>query len=110
MPRTKAQENRKIRQDRLREQLAGQKHIEQVIKNIKEIEGLDFHAAGGDGQIDYKRAQANKFRMDALKIACEQRMKLVDKYLPNLKSVELTGEGGGAITFEEWVKHLNEDC
>ena len=41
MAMTRAQTNRKIRQDSLREQLANQKHIEQVVESIKKLEELD---------------------------------------------------------------------
>lgn len=100
MAKTRAQENRAIRQDALREQLASQKHIEKVVDNIQQIEKLDFYQKGGDGEIDYKLCQANKFRLDALKAANEQRLKLINKYLPDLKSTEITGDGGGTFTIK----------
>lgn len=100
MAKTRAQQNRAVRQEALREQLSGQKHIEKVIDNIKEMEKLDFHKKGDDNEIDYKHSQANKFKLDALKTANEQRLKLVNKYLPDLKSTEVTGEGGSSITIK----------
>ena len=83
MAETRAQLNRRIRQEALREQLSKQKHIEQVIENIKEIEKPDV----------------DKDRVIALEKANNARMKLVNKYLPDLKLVdaEVTGEGGGPI-------------
>lgn len=107
MGKTRAQENRAIRQEALREQLSKQKHVEKVVENIQEIEKLDFFQKGeGSDEIDYKLCQANKFRMDALKTASEQRLKLINKYLPDLKAMELTGEGGGPVTIEEWLDNL----
>lgn len=107
MGKTRAQENRAIRQEALREQLSSQKHVEKVVENIQEIEKLDFFQKGEDSNdIDYKLCQANKFRMDALKTANEQRLKLINKYLPDLKAMELTGEGGGPLTIEEWLDNL----
>lgn len=98
MAKTRAQENRAIRQDSLREQLSQQKHIEKVVDNIGEIEKLDFFQKGDNNEIDYKLCQANKFRLDALKTANEQRLKLINKYLPDLKSTEITSEGGQPFT------------
>ena len=95
MAKTRAQENRAIRQDALREQLSGQKHIEKVIENIKEIETLASSFSGGDGkdkEIDYKEFQAAQFKVNALKTANDQRLKLVGKYLPDLKQQEITIE------------------
>lgn len=83
MAATNAAKNRAIRQEALREQLSKQKHIEQVIKNIEKMEQ---HGAGMEST-----------ELQAIKAATENRLKLVDKYLPGLKSTELTGEGGGAI-------------
>ena len=100
MAKTRAQENRAIRQEALREQLASQKHIEKVVDNIVEIEKLDFFKEGDSGDIDYKQCQANKFRMDALKTANEQRLKLINKYLPDLKNTEISGDGGGSLTIK----------
>jgi len=93
MAETRAQLNRRIRQEALREQLSKQKHIEQVIENIKEIEKPDV----------------DKDRVIALEKANNARMKLVNKYLPDLKLVdaEVTGEGGGPIEGKFTVEFVN---
>ena len=106
MSNSRAHKNRAVRQEALREQLSSQKHVKYVVDNIVKIENLDFFIKGDDDQIDYKLCQATKFRMDALKIANEQRLKLVNKYLPDLKSTEITGEGGEALSFEAWLGQL----
>lgn len=98
MAATSAQLNRQNRQENLREQLSQQKHVEQVIKNIKEIEETAFDDKGDDGEIDYKAMQAKQYRIQALKTANEQRLKLVNKYLPDLKNTEITGDAGGSLT------------
>lgn len=90
------QRNRAVRQEQLREQLSGQKHVEKVVDNIKEMENLDFQLGEGE-DINYKEMQACKFRMDALKTANEQRLKLINKFLPDLRSTEVTGDAGGDI-------------
>jgi hypothetical protein len=83
MAATNAAKNRAVRQEALREQLSKQKHVEQVIKNIEKMEE--------------QGAAMESVELQALKAATENRLKLVDKYLPGLKSTEITGEGGGPI-------------
>lgn len=82
MAKTRAQTNRGIRQDALREQLSAQGHVQHIVDNIKNIEELDI-----DGE--HFNNSLNK-----LKVANEQRLKLVNKYLPELKATELTGGDG----------------
>jgi hypothetical protein len=81
---SRANGNRKIRQDALREQLAGQGHVQQVIVNIEKIEA--------------QGASMEAQELNALKIANDQRLKLVNKYLPDLKATEITGEAGAPIS------------
>lgn len=89
----RADENRAIRQEALREQLSAQKHVEQVIDNIEKIESLSVDTKGGDeDEIDYKSLQLNQFKLQQLKTANEQRLKLVNKYLPDLKSMDLVAD------------------
>ena len=78
MAMTRAQTNRKIRQDSLREQLANQKHIEQVVESIKKLEELD--------------TEMDSVSVSRSKGAINSRIKLVSKYLPDLKSIELSGD------------------
>lgn len=78
--RTTAQKNRSIRQEALREQLANQGHLQYISENIAKLEDADT-------ELDATQVQR-------LKYATEARIKLLGKYLPDLKSTELTGEGG----------------
>lgn len=80
MAATRANQNRKIRQEALREQLAKQKHVEKVVDNIKKMEE--------------QGAEMETNELSALKYATDTRLKLINKYLPDVKSVEHTGEGG----------------
>ena len=80
MPRTKADHNRNIRKMAIREQLKEQKHLEKAIDNIKKIE----EAKGEMDVLEFQR----------LKAATELRLKLVAKYIPDLKSIEHSGEIG----------------
>ena len=78
--RTRAQRNRAIRQEALREQLEKQKHVEHVIDMVQKIADVD------------KDLEPDK--VSRLKIAIDAKMKLVNKYLPDMKHMEHeTGEG-----------------
>lgn len=83
-----AAKQRKLRQDGLREVLSKQKHVEQVIVNIKKMEE--------------QGASMDPTELQALRAATDTRLKLVNKYLPDLKQtdIELTGEDGGAIQLD----------
>ena len=94
MAATRANMNRKIRQDALREQLAEQGHVQQVIVNIEKIEQ---HGATMEAQ-----------ELNALKIANDQRLRLVNKYLPDLKATEITGEAGGPISVSDMATWSDE--
>jgi len=74
---SKAEANKAIRQEALREQLSAQGHVQQVIVNIKKFEDLA-------NELDNNSIQR-------LKAANEHRLKLINKYLPDLKATELTG-------------------
>ena len=98
---TVAAKNRKIRQEALREYLAERGSVQYLFDLIEKIEKL---------QPEHSRDE-----LPALKAAVDARIKLLDKYMPSLKAMELTGEGGGAIKTEntvEWVvqpvKPINE--
>lgn len=98
MAKTRAQENRAIRQDALREQLAAKGLVQKVLDNIDKMEELKV-VITEDGS-----SLCGQFELNKLKTANDQRLKLVNKYLPDLKSAEITGEGGAPIevasTFE----------
>jgi len=49
----------------------------------------------------------NETDLPVVRFKTETRLKLLAKVLPDLKAVELTGEGGGAVQFEviaPWLK------
>lgn len=81
--RTKAQRNRAIRQEALREQLAAGGHLQHVIDMANKM---------ADVAVDM-----DSIEIQRLRAAMDVKLKLVDKYLPSLKAVEVTGEEGGAI-------------
>ena len=83
MAMTRAQQNRKIRQDALREQLTEQGHVQHVVENIKKLE--------------QPGVELDSIEVQRLRAAIDSRLKLVNKYLPDLKSVELTGDEDNPI-------------
>lgn len=85
--------NRAIRQEDLRKKLSEGKHLHYAIESIIKVEGL-------------KPSDTSTQELAILKTAAELRLRLVNKYLPDLKAVEHTGEGGGSIKIEEWLDTL----
>ena len=74
MAKTRQQRERGIRQDELRAYLAERGRLEYVFDNIEEIE-----------QLDPESNQHFDKRLQQLKIANEQRIRLLNKYLPDMK-------------------------
>lgn len=74
MAKTRQQRERGIRQDELRTYLAERGRLDYVFDNIEEIEKLDPEE---DKHFDK--------RLQQLKIANEQRIRLLNKYLPDMK-------------------------
>lgn len=105
MAKTRAQENRAIRQENLREWLSKKCTLQHLVDNILKIEELGLTVEDG---LDPKKSQQQAFMLNKLKVANEQRIKLLSKYLPDLKAMELTGEGGGPMQFEEWLDELSD--
>jgi hypothetical protein len=80
---TAKNKNRRIRQEALREQLAAQGHEQHV---------LELTAKLADESKDLDANMTNRLR-----IVIDTKLKLIDKYLPSLKAVEHSGEGGGEL-------------
>lgn len=74
MAKTRAQKVRAVNQDELRVFLSERNKVSQIIGNIEEIEKLD----------PSETPDFNKVLMK-YKIANEQRIRLLNKYLPDLK-------------------------
>ena len=92
---TRAQQNRKIRQDALREQLQAQGHLQHVVDNIGKLEELT--------------SELDSVEVQRLKAAVESRIKLMDKYLPSLKSVELTGDEDAPLAIAAYELRFSDD-
>ena len=84
MAMTNGQKNKKIRQEALREQLAAQGHVQHVIDIADKLqEPLE---------------ELNKDDITRLKAAADIKLKLINKYLPDLKAIEIEGEVDSTLT------------
>ena len=103
MAKTNAQKQRAMRQEELRELLSKKGLIEQVIVDIEKLDELanpkieDFESAE-----DYIAVLSTaKDKAGIIKIAIDSRMKVVNKYLPDLRHSEIVGDGDdGALTIK----------
>lgn len=95
MAATNAAKNRAIRQDSLREMLSKKCTVEQVLRNVKKMEE--------------QGKEMESVELQALRAATDTRVKLLNKYIPDLKSMELVGDGGGPIEVDQdWrVEFIN---
>ena len=87
--RSRADENKSIRQEALRESLSNGGHIQHVVEICGELNDLTI-------EMDALAIQRKRAVMDT-------KLKLVNKYLPDVKSIELSG-GDKAIEIDnKWV-------
>lgn len=80
---TAANKNKAIRQEALREQLSSQGHVQHVVEMLNEIQDLQRDLDAND--------------LARYKVAIDTKLKLIGKYLPDLKSVEHTGDEDAPI-------------
>ena len=89
---SRAEQNRRIRQDKLREQLSSQSHIQHVVEIANKLTDLD--------------KELDSLQIQRLKAAADIKKGLISKYLPDLKQMEI--EGGLSITaHEQWLDNLD---
>lgn len=79
MAATAAAKNKKIRQEALREQLSAQKHVEHVI---------DI-----SNKLSKQYLELESSAIQALKSAADIKLKIINKYLPDLKMQEIEHSG-----------------
>jgi len=91
--RTRAQQNRAIRQEALRESLAAGGHLEHVVEMIAKIADVDNELEASD--------------ISRFKIAAELKLRLIAKYLPDVKQVELQAEHTGTIATNLSVQYVD---
>lgn len=73
-----ADKNKRIRQEALREQLAAKGLVQQVVEISEKLNDLDTPLEAND--------------VTRLKASADLKLKLVNKYLPDLKSTEIIGD------------------
>lgn len=95
MAATNAAKNRKMRQDTLREYITERGSIQYLFDLIEKIEQLDPDSSTFTNEL-------SKY-----KSALDARIKMAGKYLPDLKSQELTGEGGDALVVSVLKKRFD---
>jgi hypothetical protein len=94
---SRANENRAIRQEALRASLEAGGHIQHVLDICKELDNLSI-------DMDAIAVQRKRAVIDT-------KMKIIGKYLPDTKSVELSNKDGEAFkTDSKWVvEFVNAD-
>jgi hypothetical protein len=95
MAETRAQSNKRIRQEALREWLSKKCTAQHLVDNLEKIEGLnpDCESFSND--------------LAKYKTANEQRFKILDKYLPTEKYVE-ADITATELTHEQWLDGLDD--
>jgi len=76
--------NRRIRQEALREQLSNGGHVQHVVDIAKKLY---------DGYLELEATN-----IAALKAAADIKLKLIGKYIPDLKSVEISQDPENPVT------------
>lgn len=95
MAATNVAKQRSMRQEQLRELLSKQKLVEKVIDTAKKL--------------DEQGAMLEQNELQALKASADIRLKLINKYLPDLKSQEITGADGDALVVSVIRKRFDGD-
>lgn len=88
---SRAEANKKIRAEALREQLKAGGHIQHIVDITEKLSNLD---------IDLTQLEVTR-----LKAAADIKNKLVDKYLPALTAVHNTHDNGEQ-TLDDWINGL----
>jgi len=84
MARTEVNLSRQIRQESLRELLEKQGHLQHILKLADDLAGLD--------------TELDALQIQRLRAVIDTKLKLLNKYLPDLKAVEVSGTLDTGIT------------
>ena len=84
--RTRAQHNKAINQDSLRDKLRAGGHLQYAVETLKKIDEA-----------------TDSFEVAKHTSSFNCRMKLINKYLPELKSTELTGDQSQPLVVSQMV-------
>lgn len=92
----RAEENRRIRQEGLRQFLSNQKLIEKVIDSARELEALE---------------QDEAWKANQLRASSDIRLRLISKFLPDLKATEHTDNSITSLsTLLQQVAQMSRDA
>ncbi len=80
---SRANKNRAVRQEAMREQIAAQGHEQHVVEMLNKVMDLDL--------------QLDTFELKRYEVALNAKLALMRKYVPDLKATEITGEGGAKL-------------
>ena len=90
---TRASLNRKVRQEALRDQLQAQGHVQHVVEILDNLRNEE-HKLADD-------------MLPRLKLVVDTKLKLIGKYLPDLKQTEIEGTID-IVAHESWLDKLDE--
>jgi len=92
MAETRAQANRRIRQEALREQLEQQGHVQHVVEILSDLKSPPVSFTSLD--------------MQRTKLIIDTKLALIKKYLPDTKQIELSGDPENPLKVESDFKVL----
>jgi uncharacterized protein YnzC (UPF0291/DUF896 family) len=90
-----AKRRRAERQETMREYLSQRGKLDYVLDNLEKIET--------------QGANMTPQELNALRIANDQRIKLMNKYLPDLKSMEISGDEDSPLTITKIERIIVKD-
>lgn len=89
---TAAARNRRMRQNALREQLASQGHLQHIVEILEKLSDENVLL---DPQM-----------MSRYDVVLKTKLKLIDKYLPTEKPVEVTGDDDNPVSHRHTVEFV----
>ena len=87
---SRAQANKRLRQDALRESLAKRGLVQDVLEKVEKIQDL--------------RQDLDAHELNRLRTACDKQLALINKYLPDVKAVHTTE--GENMNLEDWLDEI----
>lgn len=97
MAKTVAQRNRAVRQEQFRELLSNKGLVQKVLEDadkISELASIEVDLDDKESQLEFALA---KDRVAMLKVGIDTRLRLINKFCPDLKQQEIVGEAGEKI-------------
>lgn len=107
----RAMRNKALNQQVIRERLANQGHVSEVIRCIKELDKMESNLKRRKTKLRDDEVQKIMMRTGILTKAIQARMKLISKYLPDLRSIDFQDKDGDnpfAKAAKAWVEALEK--